>query len=58
MPSLFCRYEAPYSEHCSFNELREFVRFINPVNIVPSVHNDLAEAADALVALLLTEEAE
>eukprot|EP00796_Vickermania_ingenoplastis_P007366 gene7366-5182_t len=27
----------PYSEHCSFNEMVDFVRFINPRRIVPTV---------------------
>ncbi|KAK1288978.1 DNA cross-link repair protein SNM1 [Acorus calamus] len=34
------RYEVPYSEHCSFTELKEFVRLVSPENIIPSVNND------------------
>ncbi|XP_077230397.1 sterile alpha motif (SAM) domain-containing protein [Tasmannia lanceolata] len=49
------RYEVPYSEHCSFTELKEFVRFISPENIVPSVNNNSPESADAMVALLMSD---
>ncbi|KAK9102401.1 hypothetical protein Sjap_019655 [Stephania japonica] len=46
------RYEVPYSEHCSFAELKEFVQFMSPLNIIPSVNNDSPESADSMVALL------
>jgi DNA cross-link repair 1A protein len=49
------RYEVPYSEHCSFGELREFVRFISPEHIIPSVNNDGPQNADAMRALLLSD---
>lgn len=50
-----CRYEVPYSEHCSFTELKEFVRLVTPEHIIPSVNNDGPESADAMIALLMSE---
>ncbi|XP_078180218.1 sterile alpha motif (SAM) domain-containing protein isoform X3 [Carex rostrata] len=49
------RYEVPYSEHCSFGELREFVRFISPEHIITSVNNDGPQNADAMRALLMSD---
>ncbi|KAI3938887.1 hypothetical protein MKW92_012510 [Papaver armeniacum] len=48
------RYEVPYSEHSSFTELREFVKFISPQHIIPSVNNDGPESADSMNALLIS----
>ncbi|MED6173884.1 hypothetical protein PIB30_063885 [Stylosanthes scabra] len=48
------RYEVPYSEHCSYAELKEFVKLISPDNIIPSVNNDGPESADAMISLLLS----
>ncbi|KAM7507399.1 hypothetical protein LguiA_017852 [Lonicera macranthoides] len=46
------RYEVPYSEHSSFTELREFVKLISPVNIIPSVNNESPESTTKMLSLL------
>ncbi|XP_010672310.2 DNA cross-link repair protein SNM1 isoform X1 [Beta vulgaris subsp. vulgaris] len=48
------RYEVPYSEHCSFEELREFVKLISPTKIIPSVNNDSEASSNAMIELLLS----
>ncbi|XP_044463163.1 DNA cross-link repair protein SNM1 isoform X1 [Mangifera indica] len=48
------RYEVPYSEHCSFTELREFVKLVSPESIIPSVNNDGPASANSMVSLLLS----
>ncbi|KAL7600259.1 hypothetical protein Lser_V15G23498 [Lactuca serriola] len=48
------RYEVPYSEHSSFTELKEFVKFISPENIIPSVNNHGHESANKMISCLLS----
>jgi len=45
-------YQVPYSEHSSFDELRGFVEWLCPRNILPSVNNDSGPKAQRMVALL------
>lgn len=46
-------YQVPYSEHSSFSELVEFIRWLKPRSIVPSVNNDLGgPKAEHMIRLL------
>lgn len=46
------QYGLPYSEHSSLNELRSFVRFINPRKIFPHVNNDCGPRSARMLELL------
>ena len=46
------QYSVPYSEHSSFEELREFVKFLKPRAVLPHVGNDRGAKARRMVELL------
>ena len=50
-------YQIPYSEHSSFDELREMVAWLRPGCVTPTVGNTDACSAAAMVRLLLPPEA-
>jgi DNA cross-link repair 1A protein len=52
------RYDVPYSEHSSFEELRAAMRFLRPAAVCPSVANDQGPKTAAMVAALLAPERE
>ena len=45
-------YSVPYSEHSSFTELREFVRWLQPAKIVPTVGNDRGPKTSSMLSML------
>lgn len=45
-------YSVPYSEHSSFDELRQFVAWTKPARLIPTVGGNSKEKADAIRAAL------
>ena len=42
-------YDMPYSEHSSCSELQQFVQWLQPTCIIPSVGNDEGRKRDAML---------
>ncbi|KAK3261590.1 hypothetical protein CYMTET_29505, partial [Cymbomonas tetramitiformis] len=45
-------HEVPYSEHSGYDELKEFIKWLNPTKIIPHVDNDGGERRDQMIAML------
>lgn len=52
MPSDRGGQQVPYSEHSSFPELQEFVHWLRPRRLIPSVGNDCGPKARRMVEQL------
>lgn len=46
------KYEVPYSEHSSFAELKQFVQWLNPVEILPHVNAGTQQKRTRMIQLL------
>lgn len=44
--------QVPYSEHSSFRELHDFVTWLQPIDILPSVGNDNGQQTARMLELL------
>jgi DNA cross-link repair 1A protein len=42
-------YGIPYSEHSSFTELRRFVQFLKPAEVIPTVHAECSTKRTAMM---------
>ena len=49
------RYDLPYSEHSSYEELRRFVKFTKPENVIPTVNINNSKYMKSLFDLWLTD---
>lgn len=45
-------YQVPYSEHSSFSELQQFVQFMQPSRLIPSVGSDGGQKTSQMTAAL------